>query len=113
ARWGAWAMDELIAGQAAYHHAQSTINGRIAHRMHQFENLSFAVLMVVLLSYVIAAFALPMFRMDEPHWLAGAVVMAGAIVPAIGAASLAVEATLSLGEQALRSRVLAARLDAI
>ena len=39
--------------------------------------------------------------------------MTGAIVPAIGASSLALEATLSLEEQAQRSKVLAAQLDVI
>jgi len=39
--------------------------------------------------------------------------MTGAIVPAIGAASLALEATLSLAEQAKRSEALAIRLESI
>jgi hypothetical protein len=39
--------------------------------------------------------------------------MAGSIVPAIGAAGMALEATLSLSEQAQRSRVLAGRLEGL
>src|SRR5262249_32858807 len=50
---------------------------------------------------------------ETPHWLGGLVVMTGAIVPSIGAASLALEATLSLAEQGRRSLVLASRLQAI
>ncbi|MDB5496633.1 MAG: hypothetical protein JWP28_664 [Phenylobacterium sp.] len=113
ATWGAWAVDELIAGQAAYHRAQSTINGRVSHRVHQLENGSFALLMVVLLSYVAATVGMAAFGEHTPHWLSILVAVAGSIVPAIGAACLALEATLALGEQAERSRVLAVRLEAI
>jgi hypothetical protein len=113
ATWGAWAIDELIAGQAAYHRAQSTINGRVSHRVHQLENGSFALLMVVLLAYVAATLGMAAFGEHTPHWLSTLVAVAGSIVPAIGAACLALEATLALGEQAERSRVLAVRLEAI
>jgi len=113
AGWGAWAVDELIAGQAHYHRGQALINGRVSHRVHQIENASLAILMTVLLVYVLAAFGFSVFRAQTPHWLGGLVTMAGAIVPAIGAAGLALEATLALGEQAQRSRVLAARLEVI
>ncbi len=112
-RWGAWAIHELIAGQAAYHRGQSTINGRIAHRVHQVENGSFAVLISVLVVYLLTSAAMALTRSEPPHWIADLVVVAGAIVPAIGAASLALEATLSLGEQSQRSRLLAAQLDSI
>lgn len=111
--WGSWAVDELIAGQAAYHRGQSMINGRVSHRIHQLENGSFGILMVVLVSYVATTVGMAAFGRDGPHWLAGLVGVAGAIVPAIGATCLALEAALALGEQAERSRVLARRLDAI
>ncbi len=111
--WGGWAVDELIAGQAAYHRGQSMINGRVSHRIHQLENGSFAVLMVVLVAYVATTVAMAAFGREGPHWLAGLVGVAGAIVPAIGATCLALEAALALGEQAERSRVLARRLEAI
>jgi len=54
-----------------------------------------------------------LFGHQGPHWLTSLVGVAGAIVPAIGATCLALEAALSLGEQAARSKVLAGRLDAI
>lgn len=111
--WGAWAVDELVAGQAAYHHDQSRINGRIAHRVHQLENTSFAMLLLILTSYVVIAAATALLDLHMPHWLGGVVIMAGAIVPAIGAACLALEATLSLGDQARRSRDLFERLQAL
>jgi len=111
--WGAWAVDELIAGQAHYHRGQSVINGRIAHRVHQVENASLAILLSGLLVYVAAAFGMSILGAEAPHWLGGLVTVAGAIVPSIGAAGLALEATLSLGEQAQRSRVLAGRLDVL
>jgi hypothetical protein len=113
AAWGEWAVEELITGQVAYHRAQSTINGRISHRVHQVENLSFGILMLVLLSYVAAAVALSTVGRETPHWLSGMVVLTGAIVPAIGAAGLALEATLALGEQSRRSRVLSAQLESL
>jgi hypothetical protein len=111
--WGAWAVDELIAGQGAYHRAQALINGRIGHRVHQMENGSFVILMFVLVSFVVASISLPLLHLGEPHWLDGLVALAGAIVPAIGAAALALEATLSLDEQAQRSQLLATRLELI
>ncbi len=113
ASWGAWAVDELLAGQAAYHRGQSTINGRISHRIHQVENISFAVLMVVLVAYVADTIGLSAIGRQTPQWLSQMVEVAGTIIPAIGAACLALEATLSLGEQAERGRVLAVRLESI
>jgi hypothetical protein len=113
AAWGDWAIDELVTGQAAYHREQSTINGRISHRVHQLENASFGVLLLLLVSYVGGALLMLALGQETPHWLGGLVVVAGAVVPAIGAAGLALEATLSLGEQARRSRILSARLTAL
>jgi hypothetical protein len=69
--------------------------------------------MFLLLSYIAAAAALSLTGARPPHWLSGLVVMAGAIVPAIGAAGLALEATLSLSEQSRRSRTLANQLEAL
>lgn len=113
ASWGAWAVDELLAGQAAYHRGQSTINGRISQRIHQVENTSFAVLMIVLVAYVVDTLGLSVLGEKTPRWLSQMVEVAGTIVPAIGAACLALEATLSLSEQAERGRVLAVRLESI
>lgn len=111
--WGQWAMDQLVAGQAAYHRQQSGINGRISHRVHQLDIFSFSVLLAMLVGYLGAVGVMAIVGRDTPHWLSGIVFMTGAIVPAIGAAGLALEATLSLGEEAQRSRVLAERLDAL
>jgi hypothetical protein len=111
--WGRWAIDELVTGQAAYHRGQSKINGHVSHRIHQLENGSFTVLMVVLVAYVLSTAGMALFGHQGPHWLTSLVGVAGAIVPAIGATCLALEAALSLGEQAARSKVLAGRLDAI
>ena len=111
--WGAWAIEELITGQVAYHRGQSLINGRISHRVHQVENASFGILLFLLIGYLATAVAVSVIEGKPPHWLSGVVVMAGAIVPAIGAAGLALEATLSLGEQSRRSRTLANQLEAL
>jgi hypothetical protein len=113
AQWGDWAMEELITSQVAYHRSQATINGRISHRVHQMENLSFGTLLIMLLSYVAISVTLAATGRETPHWLGGLVIITGAIVPAIGAAGLALEATLALGEQAGRSRVLAAQLESL
>ena len=111
--WGAWAVDELLAGQAAYHRNQALINGRVSHRVHQMENTSFAILLALLVGYIGASAWFAVVGGHTPRWLGGVMFMAGAIVPAIGAAGLALEATLSLGEQARRSRALATRLEAL
>jgi hypothetical protein len=111
--WGDWAVDELIVGQAVYHRVHSLIIGRVSHRVHQWENFSAAVFLIVLLSYVVAAIVMSAFHASPPAWLDELVAVAGAVAPAIGAASLALEATLSLNEQGQRSRVLARRLEAI
>ena len=111
--WGGWAIDELIGGQAAYHRDQWRINGRISHRVHLLENASFALLLLILSSYVLLAAAAAFLDFETPHWLGGVVIMAGAIVPAIGAACLALEATLSLSDQARRSQALVESLQAL
>jgi hypothetical protein len=113
AAWGKWAIDELIAGQAHYHRGQEIINGRIAHRVHLIEDVSLGVLLTALGLYVLAAFGMSLLGSETPHWLGGFVSMAGGIVPSIGAAVIALEATLGLGEQAQRSRVLASRLEVL
>ena len=71
------------------------------------------MLFVVLLAFVSASLGIASFRHHAPEWMTGVVMLTGAIVPAITAAALALEATLSLGEQAQRSRILAARLEAL
>ena len=111
--WGAWVIDELLSGQAAYHRDQSAINGRVSERFHQLENLGFAILLLLQAGFLLSALAAWSRGGQVPHWLAGAAVMAGAIVPAIGAAGLALEATLSFHEQGRRSHVLAGQLDAL
>jgi hypothetical protein len=106
-------IEELITGQIAYRRDQARIDGHLSHRVHQIENVTFAALILALLSYLVAAAVLGMAHEKPPHWLAGMVMMTGAIVPAIGAAGLALEATLSLGEQARRSHALADQLEAL
>jgi len=113
AAWGHWAMDQLVVGQAAYHWRQGRLNGRISHRVHQFENATFLLLMATLTAYLLAATATSLTGRETPEWLAVLVAMTGAIVPAISAAGLALEATLSLGEEAQRSKMLAARLEGV
>jgi hypothetical protein len=110
-RWGAWAMDELLVGQAHYHRSQGRLNQRIAHRIHAFENFTFAFFIAVLAAFAIAYGISASLGQHMPHWVGGAVLMAGAIVPAMGAASLALEATLGFSEHSQRSLDLADALN--
>ena len=48
---------------------------------------------------------------EPPIWLTNMVFVAGTVVPAIAAASIALEATLALGEELQRSLTLSAQLD--
>ena len=112
-RWGSWAMGELIGGQAEYHRVHGHLNERIAHRIHRFETLSFSVFLLALTGFAIAYVADEITGLRLPSWLAGAVVMTGVIVPAVAAASIALEATLAFGEQGRRDLALAGRLAAV
>jgi len=108
ASWGKWAMAELVDGQASYHRAISAIEGRIAHRIHRVEDVSFLFLFVVFTLYV---------ALDAVHthaeWLSGVVAVTGTIVPALAAASLALEAKLEFAEQSARSKRIAATLESL
>jgi hypothetical protein len=110
AAWGGWAVQEAVTAQASYHQDQARISGRISHRIHLVENVSFYVLLVVLTGDLLFAAAAAFVGYSTPHPFTGLVAMAGAIIPAIGAAGLALEATLSLGEEARRSQALRAEL---
>jgi hypothetical protein len=109
--WGAWAMGELVYGQAGYHRAVSAVEGRIAHRIHWIEDVSFLFLFAVFTLYV----ALHATASDAhfPAWISGFVAMTGTIVPALAAASIALEAKLEFQEQSARSRRIAATLDSL
>ncbi len=112
-RWGAWAMNEIVVSQADYHHVHGRRNERIAHRIHRFEGLCFVVFIAMLLVFTPLSIAelKPLAPLIEK--MHGVVIMVGAIVPAVGAASLALEAILGFGDQSRRSHVLAKRLDEI
>jgi hypothetical protein len=111
--WGDWVVGELITGQVAYHRDQARVDGRISHRVHELENATFAALILVLFAYLAVAGGMLLGHGHPPYWLGGLVVMTGAVAPAIGAAGLALEATLSLAEQARRSQALAHQLEAL
>lgn len=107
--WGAWAMNELIRGQAAYHRASSVRDGRIAHRIHMLEDASFVLFLLVFALYVLA-YAVG-WGHYLPAWTVGVVAMTGTVVPAVAAASIALEAKLEFQEQSARSRRIATSLD--
>ena len=109
--WGGWAMNELIQGQAAYHHGSGLRDGRIAHRIHQLEDASFICLFVVFAGYLGVHFT--PFGARLPHWSAGVVSLVGATMPAIGASTMALDAKLEFQEQSARSRAIARTLEAL
>jgi hypothetical protein len=113
ARWGAWTIEDLIGSQMRYHRSDSHRNERITHKIHLAENISFAVLVAVLVAFVVAHEGSRLMGLELAPWVGGAVIMTGAIAPAIGAASLALEATLAFGEQSRRSLFIAERLGTI
>lgn len=109
--WGKWAMSELVDGQSAYHRSLSARDGQIAHRIHLVENVSFVMLMVILSSYLVIHTIMDTVDAELPHWVSGLVTMASTIVPAVAAATMALEAKLEFQEQSERSRVISERLD--
>jgi hypothetical protein len=111
--WGAWAIAELLTSQAGYHRRQGHTNEVIGHRIHAVENFNFALFAVSLAAFAAAYGAGRLLGFALPHWLGGAVLMLSAIIPAIGAASVALEANLGFREQGERSQFLAIRLAAI
>lgn len=110
ARWGDWAVAELIAGQAAYHEGLARGSGRISHRVHQLENLSAGAFIVITGGFLGAYMFTRLEGLHLRHWVEGVVIMTGTIAPAIAATCLALEATLSFREESHRSKILAGRL---
>lgn len=111
ARWGAWAMGELVGGQAAYHRSLSVRDGRISHRLHILEDSSFLFFLVVLTSFALGYTISNAMGHHLPKWMSGVVMMCSTIVPSLGAATMALEAKLEFREQSDRSRRIASRLD--
>ena len=109
--WGSWAMSELVAGQAAYHRATSIRDGKIAHRIHHAENMSFVLLLVILSTFLLIKLAANMMGAELPHWVSAIVTMAGTVIPSVAAATMALEAKLEFKEQSERSERIAERLD--
>jgi hypothetical protein len=109
--WGAWAMDVLVTSQLRYHRNQMLRNRRIAHRIHVTEDGAFVILLCTLAAFAAALVLEQPLGFTLAPWIGGIVLMTSVIVPAIGAASIALEAKLEFEEQAERSADLAGRLD--
>ena len=108
--WGGWALEELIYGQLVYHRVNGHMNHRLAHRGHSIENIVFWLLVIVLTTYVGMFAVAHRLHGEVPHWLGGVVILTGAITPAFGAASLALDAALAFSEQGRRSDGMCRRL---
>ncbi|MGZ3274704.1 MAG: hypothetical protein ACXU82_00520 [Caulobacteraceae bacterium] len=109
--WGLWAMNELIQGQAAYHHGSGIRDGRIAHRIHKLEDASFVCLFAVFALYLAVHFT--PFGHRLPAWTAGVVSLVGTTMPAISASTMALDSKLEFQEQSARSRTIAHTLEAL
>lgn len=108
--WGHWAMSELVQGQSGYHRAISVRDGRIAHRIHFIEDMSFLGLFVLFSAYLAVQMVVPHGH-HLPAWVSGIVSMGGTVVPAMAAATMALEAKLEFGEQSQRSKRISQSLD--
>ncbi len=112
AAWAAWAMNELVYGQADYHRREGRRNHRIAHAIERLENGSFGVLVLVLSGATLAAaWAALTGHGHPPTWATATAGAVGVVAPAIGAAAMALEAKFQFEEQTERSTVVAARLE--
>ena len=111
--WGDWAIGELVISQANYHRDQGERNHRIAHRMHGLENLVFVAFVTILLTYVGGSALCLWLDREMPEWVGGVLILTSAVVPAVGAAVLALETQLAFSERSRESAFLAARLDRI
>jgi hypothetical protein len=109
--WSAWAMGEMVEGQSAYHKAVSLREGRVAHRTHLIEDVSFMILFVVFIVFIALSFAGTIKHM--PKFIGGIVLMVGTVVPALAAAAMALEAKLEFQDQSARSKRIAGALDHI
>lgn len=112
-RWTVWATREVIGGQIAYHRQQAARNGRIAHRIGLAEDAAFGLLVLALAGFAVADVVSHRTGTHLPAWFGGLVLMASVVMPAVGAAALALEAKLEFGEQAERSHSVATRLQKI
>ena len=93
--------------------ATSVRDNRIAHRIHLLENSAFVFLLVVLTGYLILNFGMHGLKAHVPHWVSGIVTMSSTIVPAVAAATMALEAKLEFKEQSERSQRIAKQLDSL
>jgi len=109
--WCGWAINELVFGQADYHRREGRRNHRIAHAVEWVENVSFAVLLLVLGTATVTAAWAALVGGHAPFWATATAGAVGVVVPAIGAAAMALEAKLQFEEQTERSSVVAARLE--
>ena len=112
-RWGDWAIGELVISQANYHRDQGRRNHIIAHRMHQLENVVFITFITILASFALGSTVGAVFEFEMPKWIGGALIMTSAVVPAIGAAVLALQANLAFSERSRESQFLATQLDTL
>ena len=88
-------------------------NSRLSHRIHVFEGTVFWAFIAILAGFAACFLLAQQVGFHLPHWIGGAIIMAGAITPAFGAASLALEASLSFARMGRHSEMTATKLQAL
>ena len=111
--WGRWALASLIEAEREYHHVQGRLNARLSHRAHAFETKVFWLFIGLLVSFAVLFGLAKLLDFELPHWFGGLVLVAGAVTPAFGAASLALDSSLALSDQARRSANMEASLSVL
>ncbi|HYF55137.1 MAG TPA: hypothetical protein VEA41_12840 [Salinarimonas sp.] len=98
--------DGIILGQALYHARAERLNHAIAHRLEVLEGATFKVLLACLAGFLAAKILLPLVvpGFALPGLFGDALLVMSAVVPAIAAACLGLEAKVGFEELARRSR---------
>jgi len=98
-----WVTSNLVEGQRVYHADLWRAARRIERGIELVGNFAFGFLIVVLAAFLVAENTRHWTHWTPPPWMDGALIMVSAVAPAIGAACLALNATLGFSELTQRS----------
>ena len=99
----AWVASNLVEGQRVYHAGLWRATHRIERGIELTGNFAFGFLIVVLASFLLAENTRRWTHWTPEPWMDGALIMVSAVAPAIGAACVALNATLGFSELSQRS----------